>query len=176
MRGAVAAGSRSLALLALLAGACSAPPPRPAARVRVVNLEQLDQELQTLRGRPVVLNFWAMWCVPCVAELPDLLASWHETRAKGVELVLISYDLFLPDSPQAKVLPRLYQFLGQRSIDATVLVYDALDYDAINQRFGLQGGVPATLVLDKNGTILQRHEEAAERAQFDELMRKAVGG
>ena len=171
----VVPAARPLALV-LLTLACSAPPPKPAAQVRVVNHAQLESELTARRGRPLVINLWAMWCAPCVAELPDLLASWHEVRAKGVELVLISYDLMMPDSPPAKVLPRLQEFLARRGIDATVLLYDALDYDAINKRLGLQGGVPATLVLDQNGTIVERHEEAAERARFDALMRKAAGG
>ena len=175
------AGGRNRLTLALLCAACApatapAPASAPAVTVRVVDHKGLEAELAARRGHPVVLNLWAMWCAPCVAELPDLLASWHAARARGVDLVLISYDLLIPQATPATVLPRLRTFLAQRGIDATVLLYDAVDADALNRLLGLKGGVPATLVLDQSGAVIEREEEPAERARFDELLRKAAGG
>jgi thiol-disulfide isomerase/thioredoxin len=168
----------ALLMLALAGCGGDVPADRPAdasARVEVVGLEQLDQELAAQQGHPLLVNFWAMWCVPCVAELPDLLAVAREHRARGLRLLLVSYDLMAPASPAEKILPRLRTFLAERGIDVPVLVYDAPDLEAIDRRFAFEGGIPVTLAFDRAGKIVDREDGAAGRERFAELARRALG-
>jgi cytochrome c biogenesis protein CcmG/thiol:disulfide interchange protein DsbE len=65
--------------------------PRPAAKALSGALADGRLRLRELRGTPVVLNFWASWCVPCREESPDLQRQWRATRASGV--VVLGLDM-----------------------------------------------------------------------------------
>jgi cytochrome c biogenesis protein CcmG/thiol:disulfide interchange protein DsbE len=66
------------------------------------DLELLDGsgrlELETLRGKAVVLNFWASWCIPCKKEAPLLEAAWQKWRSKGVVVVGVDANDFKSDA------------------------------------------------------------------------------
>src|SRR5690242_7415445 len=75
-----------------------AAPPLAAQRVRVgqrapdFSLPAMSGEpirLADLRGHPVVLNFWASWCPPCLTELPALVSAWNAQRAAGLQVLAI---------------------------------------------------------------------------------------
>src|SRR5690349_9088958 len=70
--------------------------PKPSPSVEIVDLQGIDAALAKFRGRGVVLNFWALWCAPCVAELPELVEASRDFETAGGELVLVSYDLMIP--------------------------------------------------------------------------------
>jgi cytochrome c biogenesis protein CcmG/thiol:disulfide interchange protein DsbE len=55
-------------------------------------------ELETLRGKAVVLNFWASWCIPCKKEAPLLEAAWQKWRSKGVVVVGVDANDFKSDA------------------------------------------------------------------------------
>jgi thiol-disulfide isomerase/thioredoxin len=150
--------------------------PRPAApAVRVVDLKGLDAAIAQYRGKAVLVNFWAIWCEPCVAELPEFLETGRDYRDRNAVVLTVSYDLMIPDVTRDGVLKQMRAFVAERKIDAPVLIYDGPDYDAINQRFGLPGPVPVTIAIDRAGQIVDRHAGQATRQQFEELMRKALG-
>ena len=123
----------------------------------------------------MLLNFWATWCPPCVAELPDLIEVAHEYRERGGDVLGVSYDLMIPGIDPAKMPDKLRRFLVERELDLPTLVYDAPDYDTINERFDLPGAVPVTLAFDKSGKLVDREDGEASRARFEEMMRKALG-
>jgi thiol-disulfide isomerase/thioredoxin len=143
--------------------------------IRVVDLKGLEAAVARNRGKAVLVNFWAIWCEPCVAELPEFLATGREYRDRNAVVLTVSYDLMIPDVTKDEVLKKMRAFVAERKIDAPVLIYDALDYDAINARFGLPGPVPATIAIDAAGRIVDRHAGQATRQQFQEMMRKAIG-
>jgi cytochrome c biogenesis protein CcmG/thiol:disulfide interchange protein DsbE len=66
------------------------------------DLERLDRpgrlELGSLRGKAVVLNFWASWCLPCKEEAPRLEAAWRKWRTKGVVVVGLDANDFKSDA------------------------------------------------------------------------------
>ncbi len=142
--------------------------------VRVVDLATLDAALAGHRGQGVLLNFWAIWCEPCVDELPALLEVGREFKDRGGVVLTVSYDLMVPGVTREEVVRQMRDFVGAHKIDAPVLIYDAPDYDAINARYGLPGMVPATLVIDRAGTIVERHMGRAGKDALVAMMLKAL--
>jgi len=147
----------------------------PQTEVRVVDLKGPEAAVARYRGKALLVNFWAIWCQPCVAELPEFLAVGREFRDRNAAVLTVSYDLMIPDVTKDDVLKTMRAFVEARKVDAPVLIYDAPDYDAINARFGLPGPVPATIAIDANGGIVECHAGQATREQFEALMRKAIG-
>lgn len=148
---------------------------RAAPSVTLARLEDIEQALAARRGQACLLNFWATWCAPCVAELPDLLDVAAEFEPRGVRVLGVSYDLMLPDMEPAATLELVRGFLVQRELALSTLILDAPDYAAIDARFELPGPIPVTLAFDAHGRIVDRHEGEASRERFAQMMRKALG-
>lgn len=144
------------------------------ATVEVVDLAGLERALEARRGRGYLLNFWAIWCAPCVAEMPELVETDHAWRERGGEVVTVSYDLMLPDVTPQGVREQVRAFAAERGIDLSIYVYEALDFDAIDERFDLPGAIPVTLAIDKTGRIVDREEGQGDRARFEAMMAAAL--
>lgn len=126
------------------------PAERDAAKVvgQTVELQLTDlsgsqQSLSSFKGRIVILNFWATYCVPCKTEMPDLAAIQNEYAALGVQVIGASTDA--PEDRQ-KVL----QFVKETRINFPVWI-GAGTADML--RFGLGSALPGTLVMGKDGRI-----------------------
>jgi thiol-disulfide isomerase/thioredoxin len=102
--------------------------------------------LQDFRGGPLLLNFWATWCPPCVEELPLLNAFYREQRAKGWQVLALAVD-----QPSA-----VRRFLGGMPLDFPVAMA-GLDGTEWSRRLGnANGGLPFTVVFDAQGRVAQR--------------------
>ncbi len=67
--------------------------PKVAAKTLMpVTAEALKKQIAARKGKVVVVNFWATWCAPCVAELPDLAKWQKQYAAQGLELMMVSAD------------------------------------------------------------------------------------
>jgi cytochrome c biogenesis protein CcmG/thiol:disulfide interchange protein DsbE len=108
-------------------------------------LPRLDAEgqlsLAALRGKPVVVNFWASWCEPCEDEAPLLEAAWREHRDEGLVVVGIDYDDFRSDARR----------FAERNGMTYPLVYDRGGEMA--KEYGLDG-VPETFFIDREGRLV----------------------
>lgn len=102
-----------------------------------------EQRLSALKGRIVVLNFWATYCVPCRKEMPDLAAIQNEYAALGVQVVGASADAA---EDRAKVL----QFVKETKVNFPVWM-GATPSDM--RRFGLGAALPGTVVIGRDGRI-----------------------
>jgi thiol-disulfide isomerase/thioredoxin len=122
--------------------AAPAPAVAPAPSIEVVDLAGVDAALARLKGRGVLLNFWAIWCLPCVEELPELMQTAREFQAQGGSVLLVSYDLMVPGPGRDAVRADVAKFAAGRHLDVPILIYDAPDFDAINARFDLPGSIP----------------------------------
>ncbi len=102
-----------------------------------------EQRLSALKGRIVVLNFWATYCVPCRKEMPDLAAIQNEYAALGVQVVGASAD---EAEDRAKVL----QFVKETKINFPVWTGATTVH---MMRFGLGAALPGTVIIDRSGRV-----------------------
>ena len=99
--------------------------------------------LATLKGKPIVLNFWASWCDPCKHEAPLLEAIWQRVQSQGVVFLGVDYD-----DTQGDGLAFLQTYgITYRSV---------MDKDgAVAINYGVTG-VPETFFIDRRGIIVQK--------------------
>lgn len=123
-----------------------------------------EQRLSALKGRIVVLNFWATYCIPCRKEMPDLAAIQNQYAALGVQVVGASLDEI---SDRNKVL----QFVKETKVNFPIWM-EATPSDMM--RFGLGVALPGTVVIDHNGRIAKVIPGVVNQAdlkkQLDEML------
>ncbi len=159
---------RALLPLALLL-ACPARADAPAARS--VTPDEFNGELAALRGRVVVLNVWATWCVPCLREIPDLVAVEQELGGKGLSLLGLSVDE-PQDAARVETFRQKY-FAGFRTLVRTTSnMYDAVS--PIDP--GWNEIVPTTYLIGRDGKVLTRIQGKRTAEEFRAAAMAALAG
>jgi cytochrome c-type biogenesis protein len=120
-------------------------------------LEGQPFRISQLRGRVVLVNFWATWCLPCRAEIPDFNRMQKDYEARGFTVVGISSH----DTPE---MIRDFQTVVRQEYQLLVSGDDAL------QEFQTGPGRPATFILDREGRIRERFIGERDRAAFDSVV------
>ncbi len=138
-----------IALLAFpLLTACSGPAGvdvgKPAPEFRLRNLKGGEMTLSSLRGRVVLINFWATWCGPCRAEMPSMEALYGTYKRADFEILAISIDT----GEEEKVK----SFVDEFGFRFPVLLDNRL---AINQLYQVRV-VPTSFLIDRKGIIRDR--------------------
>jgi len=113
--------------------------------LRLRDLSGVEQSLVSHKGRVVILNFWATYCIPCKAEMPDLAAIQNEYAALGVQVIGASTD---EAADRGKVL----EFIKETKINFPIWM-GATTADMI--RFGLGGALPGTVIIGKDGRVVR---------------------
>lgn len=147
----------------------SAPAARPApppGRPWDVELRQPDGSPLVLAGffgRPVVLNFWATWCPPCVKEMPELDRFYRDFSPKGWQVVGIAID-----SPEA-----VKTFLARQPVGYPIGMAGLVGTDLSRELGNEKGALPFTAVFGADGR--RRHVKLGETS-YAELAGWAAGG
>jgi thiol-disulfide isomerase/thioredoxin len=143
-----------VASVALL-GFCVAAWTRAAATpdFTLTNLDGKAHSLAEYRGKIVVLNFWATWCLPCREEMPMLSKLAPKYEDKDVAFLAASID-------DTQTQPKIAQFVEKKKI--TLAVFTGATPETLKQ-FDLGEIVPATLILDRDGTPAFRIEGEASK-------------
>jgi thiol-disulfide isomerase/thioredoxin len=103
--------------------------------------EQIN--MANLKGKVVLIDFWATWCGPCRRVMPDLVETYKEYHSKGFEIIGISLD---------KDRAQLEKYMEDTGI-TWPQYYDGLSWNnKISRRFGIRG-IPHVVLLDKNGAV-----------------------
>jgi len=99
--------------------------------------------LANLKGKVVLIDFWATWCSPCLRVMPDLIETYREYHDKGFEIIGISLD---------KDQSQLEKYMQEMGI-TWQQYYDGLWWNnKITKRFGIRG-IPHMVLIDKNGAV-----------------------
>ena len=113
--------------------------------------------LRALRGQPLLLNFWATWCVPCVVEMP-LLDAFARTRThSGWRVLALAVD-------QRGAVQR---FVADRALTLPVALAGAAGIDLSRALGNRVGALPFTAVFDRQGEIAARKLGAVSREQLE---------
>lgn len=113
--------------------------------LRLNDLSGVEQSLQSLKGRIVILNFWATYCIPCRKEMPDLAALQNEFAPLGVQVIGVSTD---DVDDRAKVLA----FVRETKVNFPIWIGGSSEH---MMKFGLGAALPGTVVLDRDGRIVK---------------------
>jgi peroxiredoxin len=113
--------------------------------LKLKDLSGVEQSLESLKGRIVILNFWGTYCIPCRKEMPDLAALQNEFAPFGVQVIGVSTD-DLED--RAKVL----QFVRETKVNFPIWVGGSIEH---MMRFGLGGALPGTVLIDREGNVFR---------------------
>lgn len=125
------------------------------------------QQLSELRGQPLLINFWATWCTPCIRELP-LLQSLHDSRHQGgLQVLLIAQE----DDPQL-----VQSFLSEHSISLPSWIDPPSSGDASRALGNLRNVLPFSVLLDADGRVLKRRAGAFNEALLAEWAQAARTG
>jgi thiol-disulfide isomerase/thioredoxin len=142
---------RWLLLVVVMACAGSEPPARvevglEAPSYAARNLSGDSVSLALLRGKPVLLNVWATWCLPCKEEIPYLESLHAKHAAEGLQIVGVSVDARGEES-------KITEFA--KDFRMTYPIWRDPD-ERVNARF-LAIGVPSTYLIDRDGILVWKH-------------------
>lgn len=115
-----------------------------------------------------VVNVWAMWCVPCVAEMPDLRAI-DDAFGREVAIAGVSLDDMLPDAKSEQTAA----FLDRFKI-AFPNIYYTGNADDLGEKLRFNGEIPVTIVFDRKGKELWRHQGRLDREKTIARLRETL--
>lgn len=129
-----------------------------ATDFKLKDLNSNELSLSDLRGKKVFLNFWATWCPPCKAEMPEIEKLYQET--KNSDLVILAVDIGEP-------LSDVKTFIDQNNYNFKVLLDS-------NQKVAAQYGIsaiPTSFFIDKEGNIISKHTGPMNTYQMKEYIK-----
>lgn len=113
--------------------------------LKLKDLFGAEQSLSQLKGRIVILNFWATYCLPCKKEMPDLSAIQNDYAAFGVQVIGASAD-------ELSEKPKVLQFIKEVKINFPIWI----GATAENMLpFGVGTALPATIIINRDGKIVK---------------------
>lgn len=166
--------SRSVIRVDMLQVLEASPAERQAAKVAGKEIELVlkdpfgtEQRLSSLKGRIVILNFWATYCIPCRHEMPDLAAIQSEYAALGVQVIGASAD-----DPEDREL--VLQFAKETKVNFPIWMGAGAEH---MMRFGLGTALPGTVIIDREGRVAKVISGIIDKAdikkEIDSMLKSA---
>ena len=148
-----------VAVLALLAaGAVHAASGDALFAATLSGTDDKPVALSALRGKPLIVNFWARWCAPCRVEIPELIKTQERYRKRGLLVVGIG----LEDNAQS-----VRDFMKAYEMDYTVLLARSGGIELMQALGNTRAGLPFTVAIDRRGEIVAIKLGAMKRSELD---------
>jgi peroxiredoxin len=127
------------------------------------DMDGKDVKLSDFKGKVVLVNFWATWCPPCKAEVPDLVELKAKYGSQGFEILGISVD-----DPVEELKP----FAERFKVNYPLLV--GADRDDVQEAFGPIYGVPVSMLVSRDGKICIRFMGQVTRERAEQAIRSLL--
>lgn len=150
-------------LLVLVSVTALAQTPAPAPPVVLKDLHGRTVRLADFKGRVVLVNFWATWCLPCRAEIPDLVKWQRQYKRQGLQVIGITY----PPTHHREV----QRFVRQFKMNYPVW----LGSNETKALFDPGETLPFSVVVDREGKVRATIEGILLPEEFDEKVRPLLG-
>jgi thiol-disulfide isomerase/thioredoxin len=139
---------KALAIAFVAAALASTAAAQP--KLAPVNEAGYRQLIAAHKGRVVLINFWATWCKPCRAEMPDLVKLAERLQAKGLDMVSISAD-------DAEQEPEARKYMAATKVPGPLFIKNAADDDKFHASIDAKwmGELPALILYDRTGKKVQ---------------------
>jgi thiol-disulfide isomerase/thioredoxin len=120
------------------------------------DINNRDVKLSTLKGKVVLLDFWATWCGPCKIEIPWFIEFQQKYGKDGLQVVGVSID---------DTLDKLKPYAAQMKMNYMVL--QGLDQDAIQDAYGPLFGIPVSVLISRDGRMCRKHVGLSSKDAFE---------
>ena len=173
-----AVGALALALLTLnvdlpgIVGADAFAPATSAcpANAKPANLNFTLKDMQgknvtlaSLKGKVIVLDFWATWCGPCKIEIPWFMEFQNKYGKSGLQVVGVSVD---------DTIDKLKPYVADMKMNYPIL--QGLGHDDVQDAYGPMWGIPVTVLISRDGKICAKHTGMSAKEAFEDEIRSLL--
>lgn len=139
------------------AALCEADPKPAVLDLKLKDMNGADVNLADFKGRPMLINFWATWCPPCLEEIPYFVELVDKYRDDGLVVLGISTD----DTPD-----QLKPYAANLKMNYPVLV--GLNEPDVERAFGAMWAIPVTVFVKKDGNVCKEHRGTQTKEFFEQ--------
>jgi len=142
---------------AIAAGSACPANAKPAnLNFTLKDVNNKDVKLTDLKGKVVLLDFWATWCGPCKLEIPWFIEFQNKYGSQGLQVVGVSVD---------DTLDKLKPYVADMKMNYIVL--QGLGHDDMQDAFGPMWGIPVTVVISRDGKVCAKHTGLSGKDSFE---------
>ena len=135
-------------------------------------ITDVEKYISSKNSEVLVINFWATFCKPCVAEIPSFIEITDQYKSQNVQLLLVSLDL--PSYYPSKIAA----FAKKNAFTTNIVWLDETNADYFCPKMDTRwsGSIPATLIINTKNGYRKFFEEEMDAATFEKELKMAIGG